>query len=264
MADGDGVQADEAQGAAPYQEYLDRLPEEVRGQVEPVFKEWDGNVTRRFQEASENRTKWDAYEQTGITDYPPEVAQWATGFYKALDNPQAIQEWFEGYAQEHGLTLKQAEAAVADDLGLSDDLGMPDISSTLEKHLAPISQQLQEINQWRQGQEQQVALQAATNMVQEQLAEVKEELGDRFDHDVIERLAGKYVETDPANAVKRAAQDWVVICNQIEKTTLQRKVDTSGPAAESGGYADGAPEATKTLKEARARAMEMIRANHAA
>jgi hypothetical protein len=51
-------------------EYLDRLPEEMRGDVEPIFKEWDANVTKRFQEAAEFRKTMEPLSDLGLTDIP--------------------------------------------------------------------------------------------------------------------------------------------------------------------------------------------------
>lgn len=264
MADGDGVQPDEGQGAAPYQEYLDRIPEELREQVEPVFRDWDAGTTRKFQEAAEYRSRMQPYEQAGITNHSPDVLQWGANFYDAVQqNPAAVQEWFNDYAQEHGLSVKQQEK-LADDLGLGDELETSDISKALEQHLGPISQQLGEINQWRQAQEQQVALQAATQMVTEQMADIKEKHPDIYDEAAIEPFIGKYIEQDPMNAVARGFADYEAVYNQITKKALQGKVNTSGAAPEGGGYADGAPEEIKTLGDANRIALERMRGNRAA
>lgn len=77
-------------GDAPYAEYLSRIPEEVRGDVEPVFKDWDANTTRKFQEHSEYRKQWEPYEQAGLNEYDPAALQ---AHLQMLNDPTAYQAW---------------------------------------------------------------------------------------------------------------------------------------------------------------------------
>src|ERR1035437_4782758 len=73
--DDEVVQPPEGQGdqsnSSPYAEYLDRLPEEVRGDVEPVFRDWDAQTTRKFQDAAKYRKQWEPLEQTGVSQRDP-------------------------------------------------------------------------------------------------------------------------------------------------------------------------------------------------
>jgi uncharacterized protein YciW len=53
-------QVTESESQAPYANYLAELPETVRSLVEPTFKKWDGDVTRRFQELHSEYDPWKA------------------------------------------------------------------------------------------------------------------------------------------------------------------------------------------------------------
>jgi hypothetical protein len=269
------VQPDEGQGEpvtsdAPYAEYLNRIPEELRAQVEPIFKEWDGNTTRKFQEASEYRKQWEPYEQVGVGRTTPEAVDWALQFYRALENPQAIQQWYDAYAQENGLTQQQAaeqqqQAPPADQTFA--DYQDPSITQALERslqqHMSPIQQQLEKLSNWQQQQELQGREQAAMRVIEGQLSELQTKHGDEFNREWVDKFVANYIESDPHNAVHRAWDDYQNMVNQISKSALQSKVDAPAPA-ESGGVPNVAPEEIKTMAQAAEQARNIMRATIAA
>ena len=262
MTDGDGVQPDEGQGAqtqdSPWAQYLDRFPEEARDVASEVFKEWDGNVTKRFQDASQFRQQMEPFAPL-LTGRQAEEIEWGLQFRDAaLNNPQAVKEWFEGYAQEHGLT--QAEQDQLEQDVLTD----PDLTQALQTQLGPLQQQVEAIQARFEAQDHAQRLQEAQTMISTQLDAEEKRLGVAFNREAIECLAGKYIEADPQNAISRAAQDWEKIHNEIQAGALQKKVDTSRPAAESGGVPDGSPEEIKTLAQAREIALQQLRGERAA
>jgi hypothetical protein len=59
----------EEPAASPWAEYLEPLPESVRPLVEPAFKEWDAQVTKRFQSL---HSEYEPYKQI-IDDYEPDA-----------------------------------------------------------------------------------------------------------------------------------------------------------------------------------------------
>jgi hypothetical protein len=260
----DDVQPDAGQGAggttdAPYAEYLNRIPEQLRGDVEPVFKDWDANVTRRFQEHSEFRKSWEPYQDTGISQYTPEEVQWLAQFRPLLDDPQATQQWFNTYAEQNGLTPQEAQQQV-EDSGLEDyqDPTAAALRQELQQSLSPITQELNEFKQWREQQQTATREQEALAQINSQLAEIEKKHPDEFNKDMVERFVSQYIQTDPQNAVRRAFADWQQIRNSIQKETLQSKV--SQPATpESGGYYDGTAAPLKTMADAKAVALEMLR-----
>lgn len=260
--DAEGVQPEEGQGAqadAPWAQYLERIPEEAREAAAEAFKEWDGNVTKRFQEASQFRQQMEPFSEI-VQGWDPEAARWARQFYNdATTNPQAVKEFYEQYAKENGLTVQEAVQELE-----AESYEDPDFGKALQSQIAPLQEQIQALTAWRDEQLQTARLEEAKSMIESQLAAEQERLGDRFDREQIEGLAGKYVESDPANAIARAAQDWEAKLNHIEKQILQRKVDTSQPAAESGGVPDASPEQITSLQRAGEIAREQLRAARAA
>lgn len=245
-------QGDGGNGGAPYQEYLDRIPEDARDMVAPVFKDWDANVTRRFQEASEFRKQWEPLKETGIQDLSPDQASYAVQLFNALEQPDVMKQWFlEQYAPEHGITLtepKPSDEPVVDDFGFQDP--SQQFEKLLEEKLGPLSKQVGEFNAWREQQTQQAAEAEAGRFIQGQITALKEKHGD-FDKDteeLVNTLAGRYIESDPMNAIPRAWDDLQRWRNDVEKNALQSKVNQPEPA-ESGGVPDVAPPEHRRLND---------------
>jgi hypothetical protein len=251
-------QDDAGQAGTPYAEYLDRIPEQFRGDVEPVFKDWDANVTRRFQDQSEFRKSWEPYQDTGISQHTPEQVKWSSQFLQALDNPQAIKEWYESYAEQNGLTPAQAEQQADEFQAEYEDPTAALLQAELSKSLGPITKQLEQFSAWQQQQETTIREAQALERINSQLDELKAKHPDEFNREMVERFVSQYTQTDPQNAVQRAFQDWQQIRNSIQKDTLQSKVNV--PATpESGGYYDGTAPPVKNMKEASEIALQMLR-----
>lgn len=93
----------------PYAEYLAKLPESVRPLVDPIFKEWDGNVTKKFQEIHGTYEPWKPVTELG---YQPQAVQQALMFAQALEqNPAAvISQLVEAYPDVREQLIKAAAA----------------------------------------------------------------------------------------------------------------------------------------------------------
>lgn len=260
--DGQGGQGD---GNPPYAEYLSRVPEEARAEVEQAFRQWDADVTRRFQESAEFRRQWEPYQELGVNQLSPEDVEWALQFRQAaVENPESVQDWYQTYAQAHGLVQSEpaAPAPPADDGGGYLDYD-PDanLQQSLTAALAPMQAQLEAMNQWREAQEAAAAEAAAQEYIQGQLAELKERHGDEFNEAIVEKFIPQYIHTDPRNAVTRAFADSQELRAQIERDTLQSKVGQPR-TPESGGVADVNPSEIKTLQQARQIALQQLRQNN--
>lgn len=263
----DAVQPDDGQGGrdtseTPYAEFLNRIPEEVRGDVEPVFKDWDANVTKRFQDASEYRKSWEPYEQAGVNKYDPAAVEWALQFYEAQQsNPQAIQEWFQAYAQQHGLEAAQQAAARLEQPSV-DEFGYTDPAQQLEQMLAqrltPFEQQLQQLTQTFQQQQEQQAIQAAQAQIEGQLQELADKHPGEFNREWVEKLLLNHIDTNPEQAVTLAWQDYQALRNQLEKSVFEKKANDPSPA-EGGGLPDVNPEKITTFAQAKEIALQTLR-----
>jgi hypothetical protein len=264
----DPGQGDPGTQGAPYQEYLDRIPEELRGDVEPVFRDWDGQVTKRFQDQAEFRKQWEPFSETGVSQLSPEDASYAVQLFQAMADPQTMKQWWDGYSQANGLTPdQQQQQQQQQPQDQQDDYGFQDPSQQqfeklLEDKLGPLMSKLEAYDGRFEQQDQQAAMAEASQFIEGQLSELKGKHGE-FDKDteeLINTLAGRYIESDPMNAIPRAYDDLQRWQNQYEKTVLQGKVDAPAPA-ETGGVPDVSPEQHRSIEDPRVKdaAIEFLR-----
>lgn len=241
-------------GDSPYSDYLNRIPEEARSDVEPVFRDWDANVTKKFQEAADYRRGWEPFEQLGVNQRDPSEVEWGMQFVDALKNPNTIKEWYDEYARENGLA-----AMPATDVNGVEEYVDPQVAALqqqLQQLQGALAPQLAELTEWRSTQERN----AAESQMQAQREQALEALRgkDDFDETLVTSLLHKY-QSDPEHAVERAYADSQAIRSQILKSWTEEKANQP-PAAQSGGVADGAPEPINTLKAANEMALAQLRA----
>lgn len=244
-----GVQPGPGQGAAPgdapYAEYLDRIPEEHRGVVEPVFKEWDGNVTRRFQEHSEYRRRFEPYEQMGIDQYDPEGLAGLIEFAKLANDPTRsgdYRSWLEEQAQHHGLLQQQQQ----EEFGA--ELLDPAVQQLIEQATSPLQQQIEQMTQWRQQFESQQQQQQIQSQLNQEFEALQQEHGE-LPRDVIESLAGRYIGSDP-RPIQRAFEDFQRFRGDIEQKVLAGKLNQPNTPNLQGTAPPVQGEQPRTLKDA--------------
>ena len=247
-------------GDPPYADYLSRIPQDAREDVEPIFKEWDANVNKKFQSHAEFRKQWEPLQETGINQLSSDEVSWLVQFRQALDDPQTMQQWWEGYARENGLTPAEAEAEALDEFGIVDP--QQQLEKLLEDRLSPLSKQLEQFSSRFEQQDQQAAMAEAGRFIEGQIGQLKEKHGefDKETEELINTLAGRYIESDPMNAIPRAWDDLQRWRNDVEKSALQAKVSQPGPA-ESGGVPDVTPPQHKRIDDPAVKnsAMEWLR-----
>ena len=225
------VESTEGQGAAPYAEYLDKLPEDIRGAVEPVFKEWDSNVTKRFQEAAEFRKQWEPFQDMNLSDVPRDELENLIALRElAAESPEQFDEWLVSTALERGLLEQQAE----------DDPYAEDDSDPLEEKLNPLQSELNQLKEWKAQQEYEARVSEAMKQVEQQVEEASQKHPD-VPQELAEQFLASFAESDPENAVSlafEAAEKWMA---QIQQGVVQNKL-AQPEAAEQGSRADAAPE----------------------
>jgi hypothetical protein len=273
----DGVQPDAGQGDGgstpgdlPYADYLNRLSEEVRGEAEPIFADWNANVNRKFEEHAAYRKDWEPYEP--LRQHTPDQLQEALQFANAAQNdPAALRAWLD---QVHGpVTPAQEPQQPSEDFAFLDP--QQQYEKTLEERLGPLQQQLEQFTEWRAKLEQQAVEAQINEQIEAAIAELKageakdlpKEILDGFDA-TIKRFASEYAEAgaNPRDVVAKGWADLQAILNVAQKAALQSKVNQPETPAEPGP-GDVAPPALKgknVLREAERIAREQIRANRAA
>lgn len=84
--------------ASPWHQYLEPLPDSVRPLVEPVFKTWDADVTKRFQSL---HSEYDPYKPV-IDAWEPDALQQVTAMFEAMQEDPAA--FIAQVAEAYGLT----------------------------------------------------------------------------------------------------------------------------------------------------------------
>lgn len=257
----DEGQGEQAQSDAPWAQYLEGIPDEAREPVEEAFRKWDSDTTKKFQDASEYRNGWKPFEELGVNQRDPEEVKWALDMLEAAKtNPHGVAEWYQGYAQQHGLS--PAEQKAQEEEQWVDPTVQSAVDQRMQEQLGPMSQQLGQLTEWQQQQQQAYQQQQAMAQVQQAWNDVKQKAGDDFVDSRVEMFLGNHLDkTDPRQAIEAALNDWVSVRNQIEKDALQGKADTP-PGAESGGSPDGSPEPVNSLQRASELALEQLRGNN--
>lgn len=108
------------ESAAPWAHYVEPLPDSVRPLVEPIFKQWDSDVTKRFQTYSQNQAKYEPWnpiiEQYGT----PDQAQAAFQLMQAInENPEQV---YQALVEEFGFGDQGGSEPEDSDTGDEDPL----------------------------------------------------------------------------------------------------------------------------------------------
>ena len=173
--------SDNANGLYPD---LSGVPDGVRSQVEALLKEYDGNVTRKFQEAAEFRKQWEPYSERGLNDVDPSELSDLLAFREIASDPESFAEWYQAIGEQMGLGGGGDELDVDDDDGMSPERFEEMLGRALDQRLGPIEQTFE-------AQQQQQALSQAESYINSQLDELQEQHGE-FDRDAVCQLALAY------------------------------------------------------------------------
>lgn len=255
-------------GGAPFQEYLDRIPEEHRELVEPVFRDWDSATTRKFQEHATYRDQWAPFEQHGLHEYNPEGLAYLASLFEGIRTPEDYVEWLRDQATQAGLLGGPAGPDPGPAPGGGAD---PTIAQAVETALAPLRQTLDQLtgwqaqqDQWRQERELAEYQGQVQGEFETALAELQERHGEMSEETIamLDRFTDRYagMELSPREIVDRAWNDYQAFVGQIEQGVFSSKL--SQPAVPATAGAPAAPtEGPQTMAEAHAVAAAHLRAN---
>jgi hypothetical protein len=254
MAD-DVQPADAGQGAdgtdSGYAQYLDSVAPEIREQVEPLFKEFDGNVTKKFQEHAEYRKGWQPYEELGLRDVPPEQLQQLLSFAQMATDEGQFDEWLTNVATERGLLGGEEEAGDELGLGLDEDL-MSKLEERLTGKVSELISPLQE--RFEQQDQQQLVDQTEAEIggtLDALLAEHKNLPEGAAEG--VKSLAYRYAEEPGLSAkevIEKGFSDYLDLIGQGEKALFTKKSDQPS-TPEGPGAASTAPEKITSFDDPR-------------
>jgi len=181
-------QVQQQQNAAPYAPYLERVPESVRGVIEPIFKEWDAGVQQRF-ERLHSQMSWAEPWQEIAQQYEPDTVSQAINVLSALEqNPQGF---YEAIAQAYGFNQQQAQQ-------IAQQGTLESGEENNDPRLQGLEEKLNSIAEFLVSQQQETQQSQEEKEFFQELQRLKEQHGD-FDEDyVITKIANGL---DPEQAV---------------------------------------------------------------
>ena len=189
--------AQEESKAAPWESYLEKFPDSLHPVAREVFTEWDGNVTKRFQDLHST------YEP-----YKPFVEQWEPeSISEALQLAQALEsnpkEFYKALAKAYGFTESEQGAENQPEESAPQELEY-DPDDPLQARLAQQEELLRALSDKILGEaeaQEQARIQAEQDAQLEQaMNSLKEQHGEFDEGFVLTKIASG---VDPEEAVKQ-------------------------------------------------------------
>lgn len=249
MPDEAQSQGDQGQGQQDGGLYdLSSIPEDLRPAVEPVFKQFDANVTREFQKRAEALNAWKPYEELGVNQIPTEELQQLLQFRELASDEGQFKDWVRQAAESLGVLDQQGpddEFGYGDEpQGLTEERVKEMLQEALQQDVGPIKQHFE-------AQEREKAITEHQTKIGERIDELaqkhKIELGDK-QRQAVFRLALSYGE-DP-QGIDKGFADYQELVGGAERGVFQQKLGQPSPA-EAGGRPASSPERITTFEDAK-------------
>ena len=252
-------------GNGLYDQILNAIPEQVRGDVEPHLKEWDANVTQMRQGDVDFRNQWEPFSQIeGLSDLAPETISELVAFSQLAGDEDAFGEWLLNEAKARDLIDMGDDGldpAGADGLDLSDPQALvgaltESVKGILDERLGPIEGRFSKMDETER-------VEAANKEIDETFKALHAEHGE-FDDEKVMRFALSYSKdgTIGGEAINAAFADLQGLISQSQTGMFEQKAGQ--PATpEQGGRPATAKAKPTNFGEAREAALELARQSSA-
>jgi hypothetical protein len=177
--DGGGTEGGGATGYNPaWAEALDGIPQEYHEKLASVYKKWDSNVDKRFEQVHSKYGQWDPIINT-VGD--PQQVQWAVNMLNALEqNPREVYDRIGEYFRFNGQPTPGTDEQGRQNQQQQEDDPYKDRFATLERQNQLLTDYLS------QQREQQMQAEA-DRWLDSELTSAKKKHGD-FDEDYVVAL----------------------------------------------------------------------------
>lgn len=252
------VEADVAEGQATDQSssplwdsYLseNEIPEPAHQYVRDALKYHDGLATKKFQEASEYRKRWEPYEKIdGFNEWEPDKLAQALPLIAALDDEDQAYDVVRRMAVHLGLIDEDDDEPLDGEAFIDGDDTLDD------EPPAWFRQQFEPVQQFVQTMQEQQQQTAAQAYIDESFSTIEAEVGRKLSAeemaDVRERAEGyaRRGDTDPIAAAWQAHKGFRT---QVEREFIGRKRDEPGRAevGHSAPPAQAVPDSRLSLED---------------
>lgn len=264
----EGAQSQGTSGPDLYQEVLNAIPEQLRGDVEPHLKKWSSGVNERFMEAAEFRKTWEPYQELGLTDFQPEQVSELLKFAQFAQDEERFNDWLLREAEARELLEPDElpgggpEGEPGDAGGLTLD-GIKEVfSSMLDERLGPIQERFSSMDE-------QERISEAGKAIDTKLSELKTQHGKGMSDEEwgavqqrVLKLALSHVDEKTGllspESIDRAFADYQEIVSGAEQGLFRQKAEQPS-TPERGGRPATAAEPITSFAEASKAALEMAR-----
>jgi len=216
---------------------LNAAPAELRPYLEAELKKYEGNITRKFQEAADYRKQWEPYETAGVNQVAPEELAELLQLREVFSDEDAFKEWWQSVGSELGYEGQPDPGA--EDPFVAD----PDAGPNTEEIEAQVQQQ---------SDQQRVA--EAQTQIDQQLAQLKAEHGE-FNEDAVCQLALAY--DGAPDSITNAYADYQRLVGQAENGLVSGKMGQPDTPESGGGNAP--PEPITSFADAKTAALARMR-----
>lgn len=183
----DTTQQQQQQQTSPYAQYLEKLPETARPLADPVFKEWDANVTQRFQQLH-SQYAWAKPWEEIAQEYEPDAVSQAIQIQQALtSDPEGF---YKALAEAYGFNGQQN--------GEQGQPQEPGETGPVDPRIDQLQQTVNQLTEFIMGQHQQTQEQQEEQQFIQLLTELQEKHG-QYDVDYV--LAKIAAGDDPETAI---------------------------------------------------------------
>ena len=188
-----------------YAPYLDKFPESLHHIARDVFKEWDGNVTKRIQSV---HSDYEPYKQF-VDEYEPDAIQQAVQIAEALNNdPQAF---YTALAEAYGFETPQQGQQIANELqqqpNNSQEQGEYDPFAQRLEQNEQLTRTLAETLLAERNANEQARVEQAEDLLYDQTMEQLSEQYGEFDQNYVNTLLAQGYEPEVAVQYWRQAVD---------------------------------------------------------
>jgi hypothetical protein len=261
------TQTDDSQGASGVNEEfypdLSDVPAEYRQYIDPVIKDMQSNVGKKFEEQANYRKQWEPYEQAGVNEVDPERVQALLQLDRLMnsDDPNdrnELREFYEALGQGYGFT-EDGEPGDDDEFDLDesgdegDSFSAEDLQQLIDQG---VQSQLAPFLEHMQAQEQDQAISEADDKISQVLNELGEGKLTEQQEKVICKLALGY-EGSPEETLKQGFEEYQSIRGDSQSELFASK-EQQPQKPEGPGPANTTPDKITDFKSATAAAKQHL------
>lgn len=218
-----------------YAEYLERFPSSLHPLATEVFKEWDGNVTKRIQSV---HSEYEPYKPV-FEAYEPDAIQQAVALAEAMERDPVA--FYEAMANAYGLgqqDTQQQGQEFANQQGPAVDLDADDpYAVRLQQHEQLLETMGRALLSERQEREQAIIQQQEAEAYESMMSELQEKYGE-FDVNYVNTLLANGADPDAA------VQYW----QQQVETFAQQRLAPNQTAPVVMGAGGGTPSVQRDVE----------------